>query len=152
MECPSSSSSSSSVVVGSEQIEEAIPKERQPVAVLLTSAANQGITAKYGEQPNPLRFSHPGSLEVADAILSCGVPVLFARDAFYSAAQACRLPRPPSTLKYFLRQVLDAWDTEQSRTQAKDAPTPKVIPFDKRSSEIADTKARLRAGLPGLPA
>jgi uncharacterized protein YdaU (DUF1376 family) len=152
MECPSSSttssSSSSDVVIGSAPIEESIPKERQPVAVLLTSAANQGITAKYGEQPSPLRFSHPGSLESADEILSRGVPVLFARDAFYSAAQGCQLVRPPSSLKYFLRQVLDAWDMEQSRAQAKNAATPKVISFDKRVSEIADTKARIRAGMP----
>jgi hypothetical protein len=125
-----------------------IPKERQPVAVLLTSAANQGITAKYGEQPTPLRFSHPGSIEAADAILARGVPVLFARDAFYSAAQGCQLVRPPQSLKYFLRQVLDAWDMEQSRAQANAAATPKVISFDKRVSEIADTKARIRAGMP----
>jgi hypothetical protein len=138
----------STVIVGSEPLEAAIPKERQPVAVLLTSAANQGITAKYGEQPTPLRFSHPGSIEAADAILARGVPVLFARDAFYSAAQGCQLVRPPQSLKYFLRQVLDAWDMEQSRAQANAAATPKVISFDKRVSEIADTKARIRAGMP----
>jgi hypothetical protein len=143
---------STDVVVGGEpSIEEAIPKERQPVAVLLTSAANQGITAKYGEQPSPLRFSHPGSLEAADEILSRGVPVLFARDAFYSAAKGCPLVRPPQSLKYFLRQVLDAWDTEQSRTQAKDAATPKVIalvPADRRTAEIRATKEGLLRGVP----
>jgi hypothetical protein len=142
---------STSVVVGSAPIEEAIPKERQPVAVLLTSAANQGITAKYGEQPTPLRFSHPGSLEAADEILSRGVPVLFARDAFYSAAQRCQLVRPPSSLKYFLRQVVDAWDMEQSRTQAKGATTPKVIALSAAERRAADTRSTIEELLAPIP-
>jgi hypothetical protein len=141
----------SSDVVVSAPIEDAIPKEQQPVAVLLTSATNQGIAAKYGEQPNPIRFSHPGSMAAAETIIAREVPVLFARDAFYSAARECPLARPPQSLKYFLPQVLDAWDREQSRAHAQESPTPKVIALssaDRRASELADTKARLRAGMP----
>jgi len=136
------------VVIGAE-IENAIPNEPTAVATLLTAAANQGITAKYGEQPNPLRFSHPGSLEVAEAVMVGGVPVMFARDAIYSAAFCCTLKRPPSSLKYFLRQVLDAWDAEQSKRQAHESPTPNRIAVTNGDRKVASLSANVARMLRG---
>jgi uncharacterized protein YdaU (DUF1376 family) len=152
MECPSSSSSSSEdVVIGSVPVGESNPKEPLPVAVLLTSAANQGITAKYGEQPTPLMFSHAGSLAAAEAILTHGVPVSFARDAFYSAARECPLPRPPQSLKYFLRQVLEAWNADQAKRQAASSPTPNRIAMttgDRKIIALSEQRARMLGGQP----
>jgi uncharacterized protein YdaU (DUF1376 family) len=160
LECLSTStttSSSSSVVVDGSEPDAALaemvaPTDVPAVATLIAVAANQGLTAKYGEQPSPLRASHPGSHAAAEAILSAGVPVMWARDAFYTAALGCALERPPQSAKYFLKQVLDAWSAAQARRQAAESPTPSRIAIsasDRKVSDIAETK---RAFLRGVPA
>lgn len=159
LECPSPSPSSSSsdvVVIGGVTSDAAIAEQHAPstpteIAVLLTTAANQGITARYGEQPHPLRFSHPGSAECVESVSARGVPVMFARDAFYNVAKACTLKRPPSSLKYFLNQVLGLWEDVESKRLAAQSPTPNAIPVtsgDRKVVSLAANRARMLGGTP----
>ena len=144
------------VVIGGQTLDQALAEETAPtdvrsVAVLLTVAANQGITAKYGEQPVPIISSHPGSLAVAESIIGAGVPVLWARDAFYSAARVCALDRPPKSLKYFLAQVLARWESDRAAAEAKHAPIPNVIPLttaERRGAALQSSIDKMLAGVP----
>lgn len=124
------------------------PTDLGNIAILLTAAANQGITAKYGEQPNPIRHMHPGGAEMAATLKARGVPVMFARDAIYTAATRCTLKRPPQSLKYFLNQVLDAWDAEMSRRQAASSPVPNAIPMngDRKAVSLSLNRAKMLGG------
>lgn len=132
-------------------VERTAPTDPREIVILLTSAGNQGITARFGEQPSPLVWSSGSTTEVVDAVIEHQIPVLFARDAIYSAASSCVQPHAPKGLKYFLPQLLRAWSEELARKAASTSPTPKVIPLtasDRRKSGVRDTIDALLAPIP----
>lgn len=102
-------------------------------AVILTSAANLGITARYGEQTRPLRHSSAGSLRAAEEIAAAGVPILFARDAIYALAAGLTLEQPPQSVRYFVAAVRDRWMLEQDRAAAERLPAPAELPESART-------------------
>jgi hypothetical protein len=101
------------------------------LAIALTSAANQGITKRWGEQPNVLRWTQPAATALAEVVHEQGIPLELARDAIYSACVASKLERPPSSLAYFAPVLRDRWESQQARDAASAAPTPNVLPLRK---------------------
>lgn len=87
-------------------------------ALLLTTAANAGISQRYGEQPVPIHHGHPGGMQVAEALRAAGISVEYAHAVIFAAAAALTNDRPPRSVKYFLGLVLDRWHAEQARTAA----------------------------------
>jgi hypothetical protein len=87
-------------------------------AVLLATAVNAGIEARYGEQPLAIRHSHPGSHKCAEALLAAGVDLEFAHAVIFAYASSLTLDRPPRSLGYFTQHVLDRWESEQERQRA----------------------------------
>lgn len=87
-------------------------------ALLLTTAANAGISQRYGEQPVPIHHGHPGGMQVAEALRAAGISVEYAHAVIFTAAAALTNDRPPRSVKYFLGLVLDRWHAEQARTAA----------------------------------
>lgn len=92
----------------------------------LVTAANQGITAQYGEQTNPLRWDHKGTFFAAEQLEAASVPLDFACQQLFELAKT-RTPssgRPPRTLSYFAGAVVDAWKAEEAHRLAATSPTP----------------------------
>lgn len=132
------------------------------LSVVLTAAANRGITEQYGEQPCPLRHDAGTSLAAAEKIAKAGVPGDFARDAMYAAAKRCTLEHPPRSLGYFAAAVIDRWRAAEERRAAAalDVADPTedagVVPIDaarhpRRRPGVAErTLANGRRALDGL--
>lgn len=93
---------------------------------LLTAATNRGITQRYGEQPHPIRFSHPSVADTLAAFDAAGVPDEFASRVLFEKASACPLDRPPRSLGYFRQAVIEAWQAEQAHRQAATFAVPAV--------------------------
>lgn len=89
-----------------------------PPAVVLAAAANKAITEKWGEQPNPLKWDAPSTIEAVEAFAKAGVPVDFARDAIYTACLALKQDRPPKSVNYFVEAVMDRWKAKASNAAA----------------------------------
>lgn len=101
------------------------PADGSPeAAVVLTSAANLGITDRYGEQPSPLRHGSAASLRAAEEIAEAGVPLLLARDAIFSVCGRIKLDRPPKSLRYFVPAVTEQWSVERERMAGALLPKP----------------------------
>lgn len=97
-------------------------------ATVLAVAANRGITERYGEQPAPLRAAAGTSLRAVEELQSAGVPIPFARDAIYTAAKRLTLDRPPGSLRYFVRGVVEAWQLEEQSRASAALPAPRERP------------------------
>lgn len=91
--------------------------ERPPV-IVLTAAANRGITERFGEQPNPLRYHAPSSTQATERIQNAGVPIAFARDAIYTRTVDLPLERPPRSLLFYADHVVERWQAEQAHAVA----------------------------------
>lgn len=120
------------VVVGEEQGKEqgnstrtlrAGDGERSP-AVRLTVAANQGITMRFGEQPMPLMHAHRGAEQLVEALTREGVPTDFAVAHVYRLACDCSTERPPRSLRYFERALVEAWHAEEAHRLAATTSAP----------------------------
>jgi len=77
--------------------------------IVLTVAANEGITARYGEQTRPIDANAGHTLVAVEAIAAAGVPLDFAAQAIRDAAGSLNGAKAPGTLKYFVGAVLDRW-------------------------------------------
>jgi hypothetical protein len=75
----------------------------------LTVAANEGITARYGEQTRPIDANAGHTLVAVEAIAAAGVPLDFAAQAIRDAAGSLNGAKAPGTLTYFVGAVLDRW-------------------------------------------
>lgn len=92
----------------------------------LAVAANKGITEKFGEQPVPLRWDHPGTFAFAEALAAAGVDIDFAELALFRIAST-KAPadgRPPSSLRYWESAVVDAWRSEEMQRVVATSATP----------------------------
>lgn len=86
--------------------------------LLLTIAANAGISVKYGEQPNPIHYGHSGAIPAAEALRAEGVDVEFAHAVVFAYASTLTLDRPPRSLRYFTEYVIERWRAEKARRDA----------------------------------
>lgn len=91
-------------------------------ALALTIAANQAITAKYGEQPSPIIATAGASLRLARELRDAGIPVAFAVGAIVDVVTRSDFERPPRTLGYFRGGIHDRWAADQAHKQARRAP------------------------------
>jgi hypothetical protein len=84
------------------------------------TAANRAITARFGEQPNPIRHDSGGSLHTVEAIEAAGVPIAFAADAIYTyvTTELTYQERPPRTLNYFTQYVVERWRASEEHRAA----------------------------------
>jgi hypothetical protein len=125
--------------------------------VQLTVAANRGLAVRYGEQPNPLRWSHPGAAELWEALHAAGVPLAWAALQLEQLAAACTLPRPPRSVRYWAGALVEAWQLEESRpgTPADTLPgtTPDGIPIRMavRYAQQGDAEWQAYCTAHGLP-
>lgn len=83
--------------------------------LLLTIAANAGITAKYGEQPNPIHYGHAGAIPTVEALRAEGVDIEFAHAVVFAYASTLTLAEPPRSIKFFRDHVIRRWRSEQAR-------------------------------------
>ena len=93
------------------------PKHR----ICLTVAVNTGITARYGEQPTPLRWDSRSTADAAAAFEAAGVPLRWACRVLGHLART-KAPddgTPPRSVGYFTQAVLAAWRAKQARQQAE---------------------------------
>jgi phage replication O-like protein O len=93
--------------------------EIRDYAVGLSTAANAGITARWGEQPSPLHYAT--GLQLAEELRLANIPIEIARHAVASVCAVSKNERPPYTLSYFKGAILDAHrDAEQKAYNAAD--------------------------------
>lgn len=109
----------------------------------LTVAANQAITARFGEQPRPLVASSGPARAFAERLAGAGVPVAFAARVLAAWAQETTLAHPPRSASYFAPVVLDAWERQQAREAAAAAPLAEPLRVPK-----TDSRGSGRAGGP----
>lgn len=97
-----------------------------PAARRLAAAANKGIAEQFGEQPVPIRWDHPGTEKTVADLEAAGVPIADAERWLFDIARS-RAPqdgRPPRTLRYYVKAIVDAWQAEQAHRDAATLPRP----------------------------
>lgn len=104
-----------------------------PYAVQLTVAANQGVTARWGEQPIPFIATSAPSQRAAREVEAYGVPIAEACGIAFSLAKDSTQDRPPRALTYWTKAICDRWDAIQAQRAAAASPTPDVIAHPKIS-------------------
>lgn len=78
--------------------------------VRLTRAANEAVTAKWGEQPTPLMAGSGYALQLATDVRDAGVPIEFAVGVIGDVlARRPASEKPPRSMAYFRDAVLEAW-------------------------------------------
>lgn len=82
--------------------------------LVLTMAANAGITARYGEQMRPIDANSGHTADAVDAIMAAGVPLDFAVEAIREAVAGLNGLGPPKTLKYFVPVVVGRWEAKNA--------------------------------------
>lgn len=87
-------------------------------ALLLTIAANAGITVKYGEQPNPIHYHHGGAIPTVEALRAEGVDIEFAHAVVFAYASTLTLEKPPRSIRFFADHVIRRWRAEKARRDA----------------------------------
>lgn len=116
--------------------------EPASASIVLTAAANRGITERYGEQTRPILWSAGTTSSAVDDLTASGIPIDFARDAIYTACLALKGTRPPSSLNYFTGIVRDRWTAHQAHTLAASI-MPNLLPAADRRSTPASVDAAL---------
>ena len=84
--------------------------------LLLTVAANRGVTDAIGEQPLPLIRAHqPSAQRAAERIAELGIPEDFAASAIYAHAKQVAATTKIRSLGFFVDHVLEQWQAHQTR-------------------------------------
>lgn len=91
-------------------------------AVKLATAANNAITERYGEQPNPLHWSRATSL--AAELLNRGVDIDLARKAIAQCVRTSKNGEPPKSMNYFANVIDDAVKADEMRALNAAHPAP----------------------------
>lgn len=116
-----SSSAVSTTNGSSSSIAGVIGGEPADAAIVLSRAANRGITEKWGEQPNPIRADAGTSIEAVEMLRAEGVPIAYARDAMYTWCKTdgqTRDGRPPQSLKYLAKVIIPRWKASREHALA----------------------------------
>lgn len=118
--------------MGAPPVAETPTAEEKEMATRLAVAINAAIEKKWGEQPNPIRASHPMTALTARELVAAGVPVLVMQLCVAAWWNVTKIPRPPRSANYFLAMCLDAWSAQNSLGE------PKAV---RRSQAVTDTMA-----------
>lgn len=117
-------------------------------AIGLTTAANRGITERWGEQPSPLH--HGGSYQLAQDVHGAGIDLELARTAIVAACKASKNEKPPKSINYFREVVFQAnRDAEQrtldaSSTKPRDPKSKGPTPLSTVVRRVVDPEAERR--------
>lgn len=107
-------------------------------AIDLAVAANLAITAKFGEQTNPLQASNGKTHSLTEIVVNADIPIDFAIRSI--ERQVSRSEKVISTMWYFRQGILDDWskhiDAASSASQ-RSTPNGRVIPIRPASSPVA---------------
>lgn len=98
---------------------EHIADDRAGAALVLTAAANRGITERWTEQALGLNSGAGYVQHALDLLAQAEVPVAYARDAIYTAAVECSLDTPPRSLVWFAKAARDRWQKHQHKQQGQ---------------------------------
>lgn len=109
-------------------------------AIELAVAANRAIADRFGEQPDPILASSGRSHEVAEAVLSAGIPLDFAKSSIARQVQSS-VSKPVRTLKYFLAGIQEDWAKHNERVAAAGADP--VQPLERQGRERRPTATEL---------
>jgi hypothetical protein len=90
----------------------------RPAGVVLVAAANRAIAQRWGEQPNPIRWDAGTTIEAVDTLRTAGVPTDFAADTIAAWCATAKKDRPPGTLNYFAKLVVERWQAAQAYVDA----------------------------------
>lgn len=109
-------------------------------AIDLSVAANRAIGDRFGEQASPILASDGRSHEVAEAVLSAGIPLAFAAA---SIARQVRdtVAKPVRTLRYFLPGIREDWAKHHERVAAAGADP--VQPLERETPPLRGGKPTL---------
>lgn len=101
------------------------------VAFELAIAANQAITARFGEQITPLLPSGGPASALANAILDEAIPLAFAQSSIVRQVRDS-VSEPPRTIKYFLQGIRQDWEGHNARVAASgSAPVEPLAPVSR---------------------
>lgn len=90
-------------------------------AVGLVVAANNTITEKWSEQPNPL--THGSAVQLAADLIGQAIPLPLAQQAIAASIRKSRQPEPPKSIEYFRPVVIAAWRADEQRRLNGSTPT-----------------------------
>jgi hypothetical protein len=121
------------------------------VAIRLTIAANQAITARFGESDRPLLASSAAACDLAEWVTAESIPPAFAA-ASIARQVAAKADAPPGSMAYFRRGIAHDWASHTARAQAATAPPVAPLPSAGRPHEasIADQIGALALVRPEL--
>lgn len=94
-------------------------------ALGLTTAANRGITAKFGEQPTPYVWSNTYTLGLAEELVRLKVPLEFARSAIVDGCG--KLREKPRGVNYFRPVILAAFNASEQRVLDRASSAPAAL-------------------------
>lgn len=100
-------------------------------AIGLCTAANRAITARWGEQTNPIRWSAGHSIALAEALGKNGVPLELARSTISAVIRKAKQRAPFTNLSYFEKPIFEAHDSAKQRQ------------FDRQSSTAAPSQREM---------
>lgn len=131
------------LVAGSSVLPTGITDRPTPLAggLLLTVAANSGISEAIGEQPTPIRWSQPKNQRAAEAIAAAGVPDDFAAASIHAHAKRCAENVPIHSLGFFVQHVVEQWESHVARTQAASY-TPATDPTTQQVDDLKNMAIR----------
>jgi hypothetical protein len=118
-------------------------------AIDLTVTANNAITAKFTEQPNPLIANSKPSHLLASQVLEAGIPFPFAMRSVASQCEA--LSAPVRTMAYFEKGIRRHWDEHNARQAAEGATPVTPLPVSPRGSRSAKPESFYDAMKGGKP-
>lgn len=105
-------------------------------ALRLTVAANNAVTARWGEQTNP--FHHGQSYTLARDLDDAGVPIDVAASAIERLCAASAKSSPPKSVNWFREGILSAHRTPPARQPSRPiggAPAPAKSEYGKMFSD-----------------
>ncbi len=100
------------------------------VAQHLARAVNAAFDAKFGEDMNPLIATSQGGTTLAAAVVDHGIPIEFATRELH--AMALKRTERVSSLSYFEKGLVRAWQRAQARADAKGATYDPPATFPRR--------------------
>jgi hypothetical protein len=107
-------------------------------AIDLTVAANNAITARFGEQTKTLRSSNGKTHTLTEIVVNNGIPIDFAVRSIERQVKAAE--NPISTMRYFRDGILDDWGKHKDAAASaplRFAQNDGVIPIRPASSPVA---------------
>lgn len=101
----------------------------------LAIAANRAVEARWGEQTRPLLPGHGPTVQLAEELVTAGVPLEIA-EASIARQVLAKSDDPPRSLAYFRAGILGDWSAHQTRTLAAGLDPAATPPGRIRSADL----------------